>query len=215
MRKTIDLHSVLIKAGETDLNDWFSFEVNNTNITQTDQIGGTRFNITAFLDTRVFEPFHLDVNTSDILVQPVSILPIPNLLEFAGFPPTHIRCYSIEQQIAEKVHALTRGYTSGEVSRVKDFIDILLLARINKIHMKELRNAIEKTFSTRNTHKMPTSAPQINRQYFRNYAKLAKEVNLIQKTAIEGNKAIVAFLSPVLSSESYSSWDPRTWAWRK
>ena len=213
MHKSNDLHKILIQAGNAVLNDWFSYEVSRPSIDQSDGLGGIRFNITAFLDTRIFEQFHLDVNTSDKLAQPVEVLSLPNLLEFAELSTTRVRCYSITQQIAEKIHALTREYRSGGVSRVKDFIDILLLSGTRRIKMLELRHAIQITFKTRDTHEVPTSAPQIDKAFFKNYTKLAKEVNLLQQTPMEGNKAIDGFLSPVLSSGSYSYWNPKSWGW--
>ncbi|MGA9398080.1 MAG: nucleotidyl transferase AbiEii/AbiGii toxin family protein [Anaerolineaceae bacterium] len=215
MHKSNDLHKILIQAGNTILNDWFSYEVSRPSIDQSDSLGGIRFNVIAFLDTRVFEQFHLDVNTSDKLVQPVDVLSLPNLLEFAELSTTRVRCYSITQQIAEKIHSLTREYRSGGVSRVKDFIDILLLAGTRRINMLEFRHAIQITFKTRNTHEVPTSTPQIDKAFFKNYTKLAKEVNLLQQTPMEGNKAIDRFLSPALSSKSYSYWEPKSWSWHQ
>jgi hypothetical protein len=213
--KPTDLHNILLEVGRVDLHDWFSFEVSRPAGDPTDRIGGVRFNVTALLDSRIFEQFHLDVNTSDVLFQPAKLISIPNYLDFAELPTTKIRCYTVDQVIAEKVHALTREYASGEASRVKDLIDILLLAGIKRIKMDDLRNAVKGTYRSRKTQKMPTSAPQLNRRFFSNYNKLAKEVGVKQKTADEGNQAIITFLSPVLSGESFFIWDPKAWTWRQ
>ncbi len=128
-----EIYPRLRAAGQLDLEDWFSFEVANAAQSTTDDFGGTRYQLQSFLDGRTFENFQLDVGIGDPLVDPVEYLPTTDLLAFAGFSPTVVPCYPITQQIAEKLHACTRIFESGASTRVKDYVDILLLAGMGGI----------------------------------------------------------------------------------
>ncbi|RMD64420.1 hypothetical protein D6833_04445 [Candidatus Parcubacteria bacterium] len=110
-----DVHRALVAAALYDLGDWFTFEVARPN-----QPADLRFPVQSLLDGRIFEAFHVDVGMDDLLVEPADMLTAPPLLEFAGILPVSIPTYPLSQQIAKKVHALTRLYASGESSRVRD-----------------------------------------------------------------------------------------------
>ena len=61
----------------------------------------------------------------------------------------HILAYSIETIIAEKFHAMI---TLGNINnRMKDFFDVYILLKNNKISEKDLREAVLQTFRQRNT----------------------------------------------------------------
>lgn len=115
-----DIYHDLMLAGTLDLGDWFVFEVARPLMPAFGDPGGVRLHVRSLLDGRKFEEFHLDIGVGEYIIGSVDYLTTPALLEFAGIQPTRIACYPIMQQIAEKVHALTRIHTSGEVSRVKD-----------------------------------------------------------------------------------------------
>jgi hypothetical protein len=74
------------------------------------------------------ESFHVDVGSGDLLPEPVEILTTPAVLAFAGIPPTESPCYPLSQQVAEKAHTYTRPHPTGQSSRVKDLVDVLLVA---------------------------------------------------------------------------------------
>jgi hypothetical protein len=107
------------------------------------------------LDGRTFEEFHIDVGIGDPVIDPIDLLEGPSLLDFAGIQSTILPCYPVTQQISEKFHAYTRPHVSGESSRVKDFVDILLLAKLGKIDANRLYLAIQATFDFQKTHVLP------------------------------------------------------------
>ncbi len=203
----------LREAGVRDLADWFVFEVSSVTRPTADEFGGNRYQLQSFLDGRIFESFHLDVGVGDPLVEPVEYLQTPNLLEFAGFLPTAVPCYPITQQIAEKLHAYTRTFQSGESSRVKDYVDILLLAGMGKIDSSRLRAAIDSTFLARQSHPLPTQLPEPPRNWERPFQRLAAEVRLEQSTLGEADAAMQEFLNSVLSGEIIGNWNPLHWSW--
>lgn len=140
--------SSLRSAGALDLEDWFQFEVEQNDTQLPDEFKNLRFHIRSLLDGRTFEEFHMDVGIGDPVIDPIDYLEGPSLLDFTGIRPTIIPCYPITQQIAEKLHAYTRPHVSGESSRVKDFVDILLLAELGRIDPDHLLRAIQARRST-------------------------------------------------------------------
>jgi hypothetical protein len=158
-----DIHRALLTAGVLDLGDWFVFEVARPVRPSVEDFAGMRFRVRSLLDGRVFEEFHLDVGVGDPIVGTVEFLRTPALLEFAGIHPTVVPCYPITQQIAEKVHALTRFHASGQRSRVKDLVDILLMAELGEIDADLLMQALQATFDARRTFKR-SHVPTCKRQ---------------------------------------------------
>jgi hypothetical protein len=210
---SVDILSSLRSAGALDLGDWFRFEVQPGEVRDPNEIGNLRFHIRSLLDGRTFEEFHIDVGVGDPVIDPVDYLEGPSLLNFSGIQSTLIPCYPVTQQIAEKLHAYTRPHLSGESSRVKDFVDILLLAGFGRIDPDRLQRAIQATFDTRNTHPIPHGLPDPPVDWSRPYQKLAGEVSLNFRTLEEANEAIKVFLNPLLRSEANQLWQPDRWAW--
>lgn len=124
-----------------------------------------------------------------------------------------IPCYPITQQIAEKVHAYTRHHISGESSRVKDLIDILLLAELTRIEADHLSRAIQATFDARNTHSLPREMPDPPSGWSKPFQKMAAEVYLTYETLEDANQAIKRLLNPLLSGKKILLWNPELWSW--
>ncbi|WP_420641237.1 nucleotidyl transferase AbiEii/AbiGii toxin family protein [Candidatus Leptofilum sp.] len=172
-----------------------------------DDFGGTRYQLQSFLDGRTFENFQLDVGVGDPLVDPVEYLQTTNLLAFAGFPPTVVPCYPVTQQIAEKQHACTRTFQSGASTRIKDYLDILLLAGMGAIDCRRLQEAIRSTFLVRDTHPVPPKG------WERPFQRTASEIQLEYTSLEEANTAMEKFLNPILGNETIGIWDPLRRAW--
>jgi hypothetical protein len=136
------------------------------------------------------------------------------LLAFAGLSPTVVPCYPITQQIAEKLHAWTRTFQSGESTRVKDYVDILLMAEMGEIDGNRLHEAIYSTFHTRNTHPLPLQLPPLPKHWSQPFQRMAQEVKLEYASLEEADKAVKKFLNPVLSGEAIGLWDPLHWGWK-
>jgi hypothetical protein len=203
----------LREAGAIDLGDWFAFEVMDTPHADIDDIGGLRYRLHSLLDGRTFERFHIDVGIGDPLLSPVEYLEIPALLAFAGIEPTSVPCYPITQQIAEKYHAYTRPHVSGASSRVKDFVDMLLLAGMGPVDSKRLRQAIIVTFEDRKTHILPVRVPLPSRDWGRPFQKMANEVGLEFASLLDAGEALRQFIEPPLGTETLIRWNPTNWRW--
>lgn len=204
-----NIHQALVRAALLDLNDWFRFEV----AIPSDPIS-QRFSVQSLLDGRIFESFHIDVGMGDPMVEQAEVLSMPGLLEFAGIGQTTMPCYPVSQQIAEKVHAYTRPYVAGDSTRVKDWVDILLLAQLGSIHALTLREALDLTFDTRATHPLPSRSPDPPAFWSRSFHRLAEQTGLAYTTLPEAVEAMRGFLDPVLQNQTKGTWDPLHWGWQ-
>lgn len=201
-------------AAAARLDDWFEFEVGGADEAATGAPqGGLRFPIRCLLDGRIFESFHLDVGAGDPMPSEVEYLTGPPLLEFAGIAPARVPAYPLAQQLAEKVHAFTRPYGSGEASRVKDLVDIVLIGQMCEFTVEALRDALTSTFVTRNTHALPEQLPMPPGSWSRPFSRLAAELDAPWSDL--GDAAIGAkeFLDPVLSGQAGAAWNPVEWRW--
>ena len=209
-----DASSLLATAASAHLGDWFEFEVGQPGQAATGAPqDGLRFPVRCLLDGRMFESFHLDVGTGDPLPGEVDYLTGPALLEFAGIAPVRVPAYPLAQQLAEKVHALTRPYASGEVTRVKDLVDILLIGQMCGFEIEALRDALVATFQARNTHPMPGRLPSPPRSWDRPFSRLATELAAPWSRLEAAALAAREFIDPVLSGRVGSTWNPTEWRW--
>ena len=76
-----------------------------------------------------------------------------------GLPITSpIRCLSLNDQVAQKLHACTGPHSQG---RARDILDILLIDLLGKLDFRKLREAAETLFAQRATHPFPPSKASI------------------------------------------------------
>jgi hypothetical protein len=202
----------LLSALHQPLPDYFDFYAEQTNPVNT-QPKLYRFLVTARLAGREFERFHIDIGTQDPVVAPPEQLQPPNLLSFAGLSSAPILCYSISQHIAEKIHAivLTRQPPS---SRVKDMVDVLLLAQMNKpLEISQLRCSLEQIFTARDTI-LPGHFDHIPAMWRQAYEQLDRALVMPFSNFQEGSKKLTDFIEPVLQGNVSGYWQPDLWQWK-
>lgn len=209
-----DIHQALVRAALLDIGDWFRFLVQQSSPTGGLNIGaGLRFHVQSLLDGRPFEEFHIDVGWGDPIIEMPEEFTTPSLLSFAGVGPVTVLCYPVSQHIAEKVHAYTRPHISGASSRVKDLIDIVLIARAEAVDGAVLCKAIGATFAARATHAQPPSLPDAPAGWTTPFAKMAREVGLQEMSLAAAVEMARRFLNPALQAEAQGRWDPATGRW--
>ena len=209
-----DIHPALQAAGFLDLDDWFSFEVAPSSESVDEGQDVLRFDVQARLASRTFESFHIDVGIGDPVIGSIEYLTTPDLLAFAGLKPARVPCYPISQQIAEKLHAYTRPHGSGQSTRVKDYVDMLLLAEIGEISRIEMIEAIDVTFEKVKTHEVPSQLPPPPRNWSRTYRRLSGPLGLEDTSFDEAFELLQRFLDPALEGgKEDAQWVPSKWGW--
>ncbi len=209
-----ELADTLLDAAEHDAGDFFVLAIERA-ATPADRLGGAhRFRVSASLAGRPFETFLLDVGLRDDDVAGVETLRTDNLLGFAGIEPIGIPAISLELQIAEKLHAYTQTYEGGRRStRVKDLVDIVLIAELASLQAATLRREIESIFSRRESHSAPRSLPSPPPDWALPFGRLAEEVG-ISTELLTGHREAAAMLDPVLEGKvTDGEWSPAGRAW--
>lgn len=168
----------LRKYCSIDLEDFFSFEIepSKMNIIAT-PYGGARFTVIAQVDGRVFARFHLDVGIGNPIIEPLDPIKGEDWLAFAGLHTREAAAISLEQHFAEKIHAYTHPRDNAN-SRAKDFVDMLLLIRTNKMSTRKVKEAMQIVFEFRGTHPVPNKLELPPRSWVTPFTRMAKECNL-------------------------------------
>lgn len=147
-----DAHAIIIQIIEmlevSVPDDGMVFDVTSLQaepITHEADYQGVRVRFTGILDKAVIK-LQVDIGFGDLIHPAAMLAYFPTLLEF---PQPELLCYSRESAIAEKFEAMIKLGVLN--SRMKDFYDIWLLARLYDFELGELYSAIEKTFCQRGT----------------------------------------------------------------
>ncbi len=202
-------------AAAKDLGDWFGFEVGRTQREpMEDSLGGERYPVHSLMDGRTFENFHVDIGVGDPIVEAPEILHTPDLLAFADIDPVPFPAYPLTQQLAEKLHAYTRPLGGAENTRVRDFVDMLLIASMSTIDGNSLSAAIRATFVARFTHPLPGQLPAPPSAWGGSFRRSVDDLQLNWQDIGAASRAAQAFLNPVLEGVVGEIWDPATWSWK-
>jgi len=119
---------------------------------------------------------------------------------------------SLEQQVAEKVHAYTRSYRGQPSSRARDLVDLVLIKKIATLDGAKLHAALRGTFEGRGQHPLPGTFPPPPAEWSVAYRKLAKEVGLDTDLAA-GHREAAALLDPILGGMESWRWDAAKGRW--
>ena len=138
-----------------------------------------------------------------------------HLLDFAGFETLRVLALAIEQHVAEKLHAYTRRYAGDKPSsRIKDLVDLVVIAHTTTIDAEKLALATRAIFERRATHPVPAAVPAPSGDWAPGWRRLVADMP-VEGDVRAGHSAVAAFLDPVLSQNVTSGrWDPdaREWA---
>lgn len=203
-------------ATHVDLGDFFVFEVRRTPaLDAATGFHAVRYTVRADLDARRFEQFPVDVAFSE--ATPIQAEPLfgANSLKFADVAELQLPVISLEQHVAEKLHAYTGtfGQDERESTRVKDLVDLVLIGEMAEIDAMRLRDALATTFEQRVRQPLPNALPSPPPSWARPYAVLAREVGIAVDIEA-GHAAAARLLDPVLRSEAGGHWDPDAQCWR-
>jgi len=149
------------QAASVDLHDGFDFLIGPVRKElQGAPGGGARYPVEARVAGRSFCRFHVDVGAGDPVTGEPEELVGPDFLDFAGVPPARVRAVPVAQVIAEKLHAYTRERAGRENTRVRDLVDLLLIAEAGFPSGREIRDAVNRTFAACGLQPVPDELPE-------------------------------------------------------
>ncbi|MBS0619857.1 MAG: nucleotidyl transferase AbiEii/AbiGii toxin family protein [Verrucomicrobia bacterium] len=179
-----DLLSIMIleelrTLAQQDLGDFFVYRIGEAQLDLDNApYGGARYSVTALLDGKVFVRFQLDVG-ADAVVTRTETMQGADWLGFCGIPSPVFSMISVEQQFAEKLHAYTLPRLERPNTRVKDLVDMVLLAKMRSMDLEVLKEALRLVFKVRQTHALPEKIDMPPQAWEIPYNELAKECALI------------------------------------
>lgn len=209
-----ELLETLIDAAALDQGDYFSFQLERTGIPP-DRLGGShRFRVTATLAGRQFETFPVDVGLRSRPITEPDTVTTSDVLAFADIDPVAVPAVRLELQVAEKLHAYSRRYQGSRPStRVKDLIDLALIAEFFPLDAASLCDAIATTFASRAEQKPPTTLPSPPVAWAVPYRQLAQAVAIAAEIDA-GYTLAAALLDPILDGATTAgTWLPEGSRW--
>ena len=194
----VAIRSLLERAAGINLQDGFEFAIGAATLDlDAAPYGGSRFPVEAQMAGRRFASFHLDVSTGDVLREPFEILEGRDWLGFAGILKAKLPAISREEQFAEKLHAYTLPRTGRPNTRVKDFVDMILLLDSGTIDPVRLAESIQSTFRRRGTHDVPPSLSAPLSSWEEPFGEMAAECGL-DINLTEQHRRLADFLAEIL-----------------
>ncbi len=170
------IHQLLVEKSQLDLNDFFKFEISAPTLEiDAAPYGGARYPVTAFLDSKLYIRFSLDIGIGDSWLEPHDQIELYHWLEFAGIETIQVPVINCEQHFAEKIHAYTLPRGERINSRVKDLIDLILLLQDTTLDQTRMVTALKATFKRRGTHILPSELLPPPVEWEHSFQQLAKE----------------------------------------
>lgn len=151
--------------------DAFAFRL-KPEIHQMEAADTVRVEVAVQYKTRSWQTVEIDLGPSDAREVDLVAPAVTGIAEM-GLPVTfHVRCISIHEQVAQKLHACTGPQ---QEDRARDVLDILLFEMLGQINYRRTREAAERLFAQRATHAFPPS-PTLPAEWRRELEILAQEL---------------------------------------
>ncbi|MDT0402802.1 nucleotidyl transferase AbiEii/AbiGii toxin family protein [Streptomyces edwardsiae] len=192
-----EVRDLLIDALAPDLDgDGFRFRVGPFVPLAADTAGrgGWRFSVESHLAGKVFAGVRVDVVDRGEEIARTEFLSLPNTLGFAGTPQRAIETVDRRQHFAEKLHAFTRDYGDRPNTRVKDLVDLVLLAEDGLAGDAALVRVVRHVFAVRATHEMPAELADPPPLWRNSYPELARDLTMEVPPTLDAALALVRVL---------------------
>jgi hypothetical protein len=138
-----------------------------------------------------------------------------DLLAFAGIASVRFPVYPVAQHLAEKLHAysLPRDQVN---TRVKDLVDMVAIAAIDRVSADALTASVQATFEARGTHAVPTELADPPASWRAAYARLARDSPTAPTVDLDAAVALARkFWDPLLAGAVAGlRWDYAAGDWR-
>lgn len=171
----IELQDLLDEALDVDLEDGFTFRVRVPRPVRVEDVEPSTWRVV--VDVRYADD-EFGATTIDIVPRPreaessLESLLIETVVVGEAFT---VQAIDVNRHAAEKLHAYSRLYAHDRPSsRVKDLVDIVLLADSGLLAPPRLGSALRAVFRERDTE-LPDLLPRPPRDWIRTYAALADE----------------------------------------
>jgi hypothetical protein len=201
-----------------DIGDHFGFEVTRTTPLP-EAAKGRRVHVRSRLGAKTYASFHIDVVVGTAMSgEPELVAPLTPI-EVAGLVRPSYRTFPLADHIADKLSATVEvHHQAGQVrpsSRVKDLVDLALIARTQAVSGVALRTAIRHGFAHRDVAVPVRFAVPDEDDWRLRYPRVARDAPGRVPSYDEAVAVACRLLDPVLSGEPVDRWDPMASAWNR
>jgi Nucleotidyl transferase AbiEii toxin, Type IV TA system len=199
-----------------DLGDWFVFDLGASSEVSAGAVA-RRIPAIARIGTREWSRFHVDLVGEDAAMTGTpDDVPALAHIGLAGLEQASYRAWPLVDHIADKVAATleTYGARARPSTRVKDLIDLVMLASSTHVEAKALSHR-DRCASGAPRHR--TADPlrlSGSHDWVPRYVAAVKDLSSEpERTADDALALVAAMLDPVLQGTATGHWDPlrRTW----
>jgi Nucleotidyl transferase AbiEii toxin, Type IV TA system len=199
-----------------DLDDFFGFEVTRI-VPLQEEAKGSRVHVKAMLGAKTFAVFHIDVVVATAMSgEPDVVAPLTSL-HIDGLVRPSYRAFPLPDHVADKFAAILGTHVRGETvtgsSRIKDLVDIGLIATTQQISGPALRAAVLAGTAHRNLSLPDAFAVPDEAVWRRGYPQSAADAPGPTPTFDEAVSLACALLNPVLKGPVSGNWDPAAASW--
>lgn len=139
-----------LSAQQLDLGDHFRFAIEGPHgLDLQGRARVARYGVRVELANRCFDAFSVDVAFESVVLD-TEVLTVANpILVGVGLAPLTVPIFPVEDHVAQKLHAYTRlhGPSGRQSTRVKDLVDLVLIARAQPFGARQLRAALAVVFA--------------------------------------------------------------------
>jgi hypothetical protein len=208
----------LREALALDLGDWFTYEAGRSR-QMTAGVMGLTIAVTARIGIREWESFNVDLvgEAAGMTGQPETV-PALARIELAELGQPGYRVWPLADHVADKLAATfaTYGRSNRPSTRVKDLIDLVVLAHCAQISADEAIAAVRAQANRRDLvlpGRFDIPDPD---HWSRHYPIEARKVRgLTEQTLGDAVSIVSSFVDPILAGTASGSWDPVTLSWRR
>ena len=143
-----EIKKTFLEICKIQVNDGIDFDsktIEVGNIMQDTEYVGLRVNVTAYLG-QAKNKLQIGISFGDIITPKPRIKEFPSIL---GSDKTILKVYPLETVVAEKYQTMIKKEIVN--SRMKDFYDVYVILKENKIDINILKKAVSETFKNRQT----------------------------------------------------------------
>jgi hypothetical protein len=211
-----DAVDALQAALRIDLGDHFAFDVTRIAPLQ-EEAKGARVNLSARLGPTPFAIFHMDVVVATAMTGTPDLISPLTPLSIDGLVRPHYRVFPVPDHLADKLCATVGAYSQGgkpaSSTRVKDLVDIAIIASTQTVGAQALRKAVVTNAAWRGLGLPERFAVPDPVGWAARYPRIAAEApgpipNYSDAVRIAGR-----LFDPILGAATTGKWDPLTQAW--
>jgi len=202
-------------AAALELGDWMRFEVGASTRVQAAGAQAARLKMKAFIGTKVWAAFQVDLVADGILMtgEPDTVPPLTSI-EILDQERTPWRAYPLVDHVADKVCAILERHDGRPSTRFKDLVDLVAIAQRATVPAFVQMKALDKEAARRNLA-LPAAFDVPDRAIWtRGYKSEARRTVGLEAMELDDALAIVRkFLDPLLARQARGDWNHALRVW--